>query len=64
MSEKKKQEKDIAPGINPEERPDLQDYKSTDKESGDTNTCQDCSKVFSSKEELAVHYNKIHAESF
>lgn len=64
MSGKKKQEKDIAPSINPEERPDLQDYKSTDKESGNTNSCQDCSKVFSSKEELAVHYNKIHAESF
>ena len=64
MSGKKKQEKDIAPSINPEERPVLQDYKSTDNESGNTNTCQDCGKVFSSKEELAVHYNKIHAESF
>ena len=48
MSGKKKQEKDIAPSINPEERPDL----------------QDCGKVFSNKEELAVHYNKIHAESY
>ena len=38
MSEKKNQKKDIAPSINPEERPDLQDYKSTDKESGNTNT--------------------------
>ena len=64
MSGKKKQERDIAPSINPEERPDLQDYKSTDKESGNTNTCQDCGNEFSSKEELAVHYNKIHAESF
>jgi hypothetical protein len=51
MSGKKKQEKDIAPSINPEERPDLQDYKITDNESGNTNTCQDCGKVFSSKEE-------------
>jgi hypothetical protein len=64
MSGKKKQEKDIAPSIHPEERPYLQDYKSSDKESGSTSTCQDCGKVFSSKEELAVHYNKIHAESF
>jgi hypothetical protein len=63
MSENKKQEKDMAPSINPEERPDLQDYKSSDKES-DTNTCQDCGKMFSSKEELVVHYDKNHAESF
>jgi|RhiMethySRZTD1v2_1073278.scaffolds.fasta_scaffold33863_9 hypothetical protein len=27
MSGKTKQERDIAPSINPEERPDLQDYK-------------------------------------
>jgi hypothetical protein len=64
MSGKKKQEKDIAPSINPEERPDLQDYRSTDKDSGNTNTCQDCGKAISNKEELAVHYNKIHAESY
>jgi hypothetical protein len=34
MSGKKKQEKDIASSISPEKRPYLQDYKSTDKESG------------------------------
>jgi hypothetical protein len=63
MSGTKKQEKD-ATQFKPEERPDLQDYKSRDKESGNTNTCQDCGKEFSSKEELAVHCNKIHAESY
>jgi hypothetical protein len=40
MSGTKKQEKDITPSINPKERPDLQDYKSRDKESGNTNTWQ------------------------
>jgi hypothetical protein len=49
--------------MNPEERPDLQDYKSKDKESANTNTCRECGKAFSSKEELAVHYNKDHADS-
>jgi hypothetical protein len=34
MSQNKKKEKDIAPSINPEERPDLEDYKSKDKPSG------------------------------
>jgi hypothetical protein len=63
MSENKKQEKDFAPNMNPEERPDLQDYKSKDKESANTNTCRECGKAFSSKEELAVHYNKDHADS-
>lgn len=63
MSENKKQEKDIAPSTNPEERPDLQDYKSKDRESANTNICRDCGKAFSSNEELAVHYNKDHADS-
>ena len=35
---------DVAHSMNPEERPNLQDYK--DKESANTNTCQDCNKVF------------------
>lgn len=61
MSEEKK-EGDVAPSMNPEERPDLQDYK--DKESANTNTCQDCNKEFSSTEELTAHYKKEHPESF
>jgi hypothetical protein len=48
--------------MNPEERPDLQDYK--DKESTNPNTCQDCNKVFSSTEELTAHNKKEHPESF
>jgi hypothetical protein len=48
--------------MNPEERPNLQDYK--DKETTNTNTCQDCNKVFSSTEELTAHYKKEHPESF
>ena len=56
--------KDVVPSMNPEERPDLQDYKSTDKQSANINTCQDCSKVFSNTEELTVHYKKDHPESF
>jgi hypothetical protein len=51
--------KDVVPSMNPEERPDLQDYKSSDKQSVNTNTCQDCGKVFPSTEELTVHYRKI-----
>jgi C2H2 type zinc finger protein len=63
MSENKK-EQEVAPSMNPEERPDLQDYRSTDKESANTNTCQDCGKVFSKIEELTAHYKKDHPESF
>ena len=33
MSEEKREE-EVAPGMNPEERPDLQDYKSKDKATG------------------------------
>ena len=33
--------------MNPEERPNLQDYK--DKELANTNTCQDCNKEFFSR---------------
>ena len=54
----------IAPGTNPGEKPNLQDYKSTDKASANTNTCQDCGKVFPSTEELTMHYKKDHPESF
>jgi hypothetical protein len=38
--------------MNPEEKPDLQDYK--DKESANTNTCRACNKEFSSTEELTA----------
>jgi len=63
MSEEKRESGDLAPSMNPEERPDLQDYKG--KESANTNnTCQDCNKVFSSTEELTAHYKKEHPESF
>jgi hypothetical protein len=51
MLEERKETGEVAPSTNPEERPDLQDYK--DKESANTNTCQDCNKVFSSIEELS-----------
>ena len=61
-SEEKKESEDVAPSMNPEERPDLQDYK--DKESTNPNTCQDCNKVFSSTEELTAHNKKEHPESF
>ena len=40
MLEKRKETGEVAPSTNPEARPDLQDYK--DKESANTNTCQDC----------------------
>ena len=39
-SEQKSESGDVAPGMKPDERPTLQDYK--DKESANTNTCQDC----------------------
>jgi hypothetical protein len=63
MSENKK-EREVTPSMNPEERPDLQNYRSTDKESANTNICQDCGKVFSNTEELTAHYKKDHPESF
>ena len=53
MSEERRATGDVAPSMNPEERPNLQDYK--DKESANTNTCQDCNKVFSSIEELTIN---------
>ena len=61
-SEEKRESGDVAPSMKPEEIPNLQDYK--DKESTNTNTCQDCKKVFSSTEELTAHYKKEHPESF
>ena len=65
-SEEKRESEDLAPSMNPEERPNLQDYKDKekDKETTNTNTCQDCNKVFSSTEELTAHYKKEHPESF
>ena len=61
-SEQKSESGDVAPGVKPDEGPTLQDYK--DKESTNTNTCQDYNKVFSSTEELIAHYKKEHPESF
>jgi hypothetical protein len=60
MSEDKE---DVTPGMNPEERPNLQDYKSSDRLSANTNSCQECGKVFPSTEELTTHYQKEHPES-
>ena len=60
MLEEKRESEDVEPSMNPEERLNLQDYK----ESTNTNTCQDCNKVFSSTEELTAHYKKEHPESF
>jgi Zinc finger, C2H2 type len=62
MAEEIRETGDVAPSMNPEDRPDLQDYK--DKESANTNKCQDCNKVFSSIEELTSHYKKEHPELF
>ena len=62
MTEERRESREVAPSMNPEERSDLRDYK--DKESANTNTCQDCNKVFSSLEELTAHYKKEHPESF
>jgi hypothetical protein len=51
MPEERRETEEVAPSMNPEERPNLQDYK--DKESAKTNTCQDCNKVFSTAKCLA-----------
>ena len=45
----------VAPSENPEDRPDLHDYKSKEESSN---------KVFSNMEELTTHYTKEHPESF
>jgi hypothetical protein len=63
MSEERREsEEDVAPSMNPEERPNLQNYK--DKESANTNSCQDCNKVFSNTDELNAHYKKELLKSF
>jgi hypothetical protein len=62
MLKERKETGEVAPSTNPEKRPNLQDYK--DKESANTNTCQDCNKVFSSIEELSSHYKKEQPELF
>jgi hypothetical protein len=59
---KKKKEEGLSPSTNPDERPDLEDYKN--RESPTTHTCKDCNKVFSTVEELATHYKKDHPKSF
>ena len=60
MSENKK---DVAPSMNPEEIPTLQDYMSKDRESTKTNACKYCDRVFPSTEELTAHNKKGHPES-
>ncbi|HEY9387893.1 MAG TPA: hypothetical protein VIP70_12700 [Nitrososphaeraceae archaeon] len=64
MSEETKRESDATPTMNPEERPDLQDYKSKETKSPQTHICQDCNKEFTTIEELTAHYKKDHPESF
>lgn len=47
MSNEKRESECIAPSMNPEERPELQDYKARETTNA-KNTCQDCNKVFPS----------------
>ena len=56
----------VAPSMNPEERPNLRDYKSgeSSEKAAATNTCEYCKKSFSNMEELTAHYRKEHPESF
>jgi hypothetical protein len=62
MSKKKK---DVAPSINPDERPNLGNYKSkepkADQKKG--HICDECRKSFFSMDELTTHYKKAHPES-
>ena len=53
----------VAPSMNPEERPNLHDYKSGES-SEKANNCEYCKKSFSNMEELTAHYRKEHPESF
>jgi uncharacterized Zn-finger protein len=57
----------VAPSENPEDRPDLRDYKSKqespNKVEGSSNSCKYCNKKFSNMEELTAHYRKEHPES-
>jgi hypothetical protein len=60
----------VAPSENPEDRPDLHDYKSKEESSNkvegssnSSNSCKYCNKVFSNMEELTTHYRKEHPES-
>ena len=54
----------VAPSMNPEERPNLRDYKSGESSSEKANNCEYCKKSFSNMEELTAHYRKEHPESF
>ena len=63
-----KKEDRIAPSENPEERPNLQDYKSKEESSNRVNdssssSCKYCNKTYSNMEELTAHYRKEHPES-
>jgi hypothetical protein len=67
MSDNTTREKqEVAPSMNPDERPDLADYMS--KESPSTTTyrknsdhkCDECGKFFPTLEELTTHYRKDH----
>jgi hypothetical protein len=62
-NETKKKEDIVAPSMNPEERPNLRDYKSGES-SEKANNCEYCKKSFSNMEELTAHYRKEHPESF
>jgi hypothetical protein len=53
----------IAPTMSPEDRPDLQNYRSKQQPSNRVETynrCKYCNNAFSSMEELAAHYRKEH----
>jgi uncharacterized Zn-finger protein len=58
----------VTPGMNPEDRPDLQDYMSKEQPSqragNSSNSCKYCNKTFSTMEQLTAHYRKEHPESF
>jgi hypothetical protein len=58
----------VAPGMNPEDRPDLQDYMSKEQPSqragNSSNNCKYCNKTSSTMEQLTARYRKEHPESF
>ncbi|MFL6368770.1 MAG: hypothetical protein ACJ72T_09540 [Nitrososphaeraceae archaeon] len=55
----------VAPTMSPEDRPDLQNYRSKQQPSNRVETynrCKYCNNAFSSLEKLAAHYRKEHPE--
>jgi hypothetical protein len=53
----------VAPTMSPEDRPDLQNYRSKQQPSNRVETynrCKYCNNAFSSMEELSAHYRKEH----